>query len=151
MPVELTLFGTITSKWVAAAAALAMTASGPASAAMSARASVPTYSPWVMMSAMASQGSSAALCAAGASAAAASAAQGAAPGCVLPQVDAPVPVAQAPQAAPLGTTLVAPAASAGIGFLPILLGLVALAGVAALVLSQNGSNNARVGLPNSPR
>jgi hypothetical protein len=137
-------------KWMAAAAALAMTASAPASAALNARASVPTYSPWVMMSAMASQGSSAALCAAGASAASAAAAQGAASGCVLPQVDAPVPVAQAPVEAPLGTGVVAPAAAAGIGFLPILLGLAALAGIAALVLSQNGSDNARVRLPNSP-
>jgi hypothetical protein len=102
-----------------------------------------------MMSALASQGSSSALCAAGASAAAASAAQAAAPGCVLPQVDAPVPVVQAPEAAPLGTGIVAPAATAGIGFLPILLGLAALAGIAALVLSQ-GSDNARVRLPNSP-
>ena len=143
--------GPVNSKWMAAAAALAMTASGPASAALNARSSAPTYSPWVMMSAMASQGSSSALCAASASAASAAAAQGAATGCVLPQVDAPVPVAQAPVEAPLGTSLVAPAASTGIGFLPILLGLVALAGVAALVLSQNGSDNARVRLPNSPR
>jgi hypothetical protein len=104
-----------------------------------------------MISAMASQGSSSALCAASASAASAAAAQGTPTGCVLPQVDAPVPVAQAPVEAPLGTSLVAPAASAGIGFLPILLGLVALAGVAALVLSQNGSDNDRVRLPNSPR
>ncbi len=75
--------------------------------------------------------------------------QGAAPGCVLPQVDAPVPVAQAPEAAPLGTSVVAPAAASGIGFLPILLGLAALAGVAALFLS-NSDNNSRVRLPNSP-
>ncbi len=134
--------------WVAAVAALAMSASAPAAAAVSSKASTPTYSPWVMMSAMASQGSASAMCAASASASAASM-QGAAPGCVLPQVDAPVPVAQAPEAAPLDTAVVAPAAASGIGFLPILLGLAALAGVAALFLS-NSDNNSRVRLPNSP-
>ena len=138
-------------KWVAAAAALTMTASGPASAAMKARVSAPTYSPWVMMSALASQGSSSALCAATASAAMAATAQGAAPGCVLPQVDAPVPAAQAVEAVPVEAGVAAPVAtSAGIGFLPILLGLAALAGIAALVLSQDNNNNSRVRLPNSP-
>jgi hypothetical protein len=136
-------------KWAAAAAALSMAATGPALAAVNAQASAPTYSPWVMMSAMASQGSSSALCAASAAAtASASAVQSAAPGCVLPQVDAPVPVAQAPAEAPLGTSIVAPVAASGIGFLPILLGLAAIAGVAALVLSKNGSS--RIRLPNSP-
>ena len=137
-------------KWVAAVAALAMSTNAPAAAALGAKSSAPTYSPWVMMSAMASQGSASAMCAAAVAAASATMAQSAAPGCVLPQVDAPIPVAQAPEVAPIGTSLVAPAASAGIGFLPILLGLVALAGVAALVLSRNGSDNARVRLPNSP-
>jgi hypothetical protein len=88
------------------------------------------------------------MCAAAASAAAAT--QGGAPGCVLPQIDAPVPVAQVPETVPLGTTIVAPAAVAGTGFLPILLGLAVFAGVIGFFVANNGSKNNRIRLPNSP-
>lgn len=114
-----------------------MAVSAPASAAARA-AAAPQYSPWASLSAFASQSSSAALC--GAAVASVAAAQGAAPGCVLPQVDAPVapPVEQAPVGG-----VVAPVASSGFNIIPLLIGLGVIAGLAALVLANkdNDSNN----------
>ena len=127
---------------------LAMLVSAPAAAASSATAaSSAHYSPWAALSAVASQGSSQALCGAAVvgAAAAASAAQGAAaPGCVLPAVDAlPPPVAQN---APL-ITPAAVVAGGGIGLLPLLLGLGALGGLAAVLLA-NGNGNGNGMSPN---
>lgn len=66
------------------------------------------------------------------------------PGCVLPITAPPVapPVAEA-------APVMVPAASHGIGVLPLLLGLAAVAGVAALLLSDNGNGNGSV-TPISP-
>lgn len=122
--------GQLTGKIFGAVASLSLLASAPAAA--TARAPVAqtsVLSPWVALSALGSPASSAALCA-NAAAIAATAAQAAAPGCVFPQVDVvPVPaeagVARAPVAGAIPT--------GGLGFLPILLGLAAVAaGLAAL-------------------
>ena len=118
---------------IAAVGCVGLLASGPAVAASSAAAST-NYSPWASLSAFASPVSSQALC----GAAAASAATQAAPGCVLPAVDpAPVPVVQeTPVAVP-----VAASGGGGIGVLPLLLGLAALAGLAALLLGNNDDDD----------
>jgi len=76
--------------------------------------------------------------AATAAAAAAAAAQAPGPGCVLP-VTAPPPPAVAPPPPP--PPLVEAAAPKSIGVLPILLGLAALAVVAALIISGNHHGN----------
>lgn len=103
---------------------------------------VRSIDPLVSLSALASPTSRAAVCAgttAATSAAAAAAttaatAQGAA-GCVLPVTVAPVPVV--PQAAvPVSTRT-----PKGIGTLPLLLGLAAIIGLAALILSGNDNGN----------
>jgi hypothetical protein len=134
------------SKLITAVASFSLMVAGPAAAA--AQASTPVYSPWAALSAVASQGSSQALCGAavaGAAAASAAAQGAAAPGCVLPAVDAPpAPVAEN---APL-TTPAAAVAGGGIGLLPLLLGLGALGGLAALLLA-NGDGEDEVGV--SPR
>lgn len=91
-------------------------------------------SPWVALSALGSSGSSAAVCAS-AAAAASSAAQAPAPGCVLPAVDAPPPIAQVPEASPVPVAA-APAAAAGFSVLPLLLGLASAAALAAFLLTD---------------
>lgn len=120
-------------------AVLASTASLVISAPAAAAGQATTaYSPWAALSATASQASSQALCGSAAASAAASAAvQGATPGCVFPAVDAPIapPVAEA---APLATPA-AVVAGSSISVLPLLAGLVALGGLAGLLLS-GGSN-----------
>jgi hypothetical protein len=132
------------SKLITAATSLSLLAAGPAAAATRA-ASAPAYSPWAALSAVASQGSSQALCGTAIAGAAAAAAQGAAaPGCVLPVVDAPPPPPVA-ETAPLSTPA-AVVAGGGIGLLPLLLGLGALGGLAAVLLS-NGNGR---GLGMSP-
>lgn len=104
---------------------------------------VPSIDPLVALSAFGTAQSQSAVCAAGASAAAAGAATASqAPGtnCVLPVTGAPAPVAQAP----VGPAYVAPVPGAvGIGALPMLLGLAALIGLAALLASggDDGSGN----------
>jgi hypothetical protein len=92
--------------------------------------------------------SAAAVCAGStaAIAGATAAAQAAAPGCVLPVTSPPpAPVAET---APPPPVVEAAAAPKGIGIWPLLLGLAALAGIAALLLSSdNGHGN---GTPVSP-
>lgn len=124
------------SKFVATMCGAALLAAAPASAAVTSAAVAPAsvaYSPWAALSAFASPASSQALCGAAAAAAAGAAAQGAS-GCVFPAVDAPVapPIAET---APIGTPA-AVVAGGGIGILPLLAGLAALGGLAALLLSN---------------
>ena len=123
------------------ASAASVLVSGPASAA--ARTHTAVYSPWAALSAFAAPASSQALCgaAAASAAAAAASAQPGTPGCVFPAVDPPVapPVAEA---APLSTPA-AVVAGGGIGILPLLLGLAALGGAAALLLG-NGDGQAQI-------
>lgn len=89
-----------------------------------------SISPWVALSALGSSASSSALCGASVAAASSAAAQ-AAPGCVLPVVDAPpAPVVETPVPVPVATTPVA----RGFSILPLLLGLVGVAAIAALLL-----------------
>lgn len=115
------------------AAAFASAVSAPASAAVQAGVG---YSPWAALSAFASHGSSAALCGTEASSATTTAANSS---CVLTKADA----ASTGQAAtPVGNapaTAAATTAAAGIGTLPLFAGLIALAGLAALVLGGSGS------------
>ena len=85
--------------------------------------------PWVALSAFATPASASAVCAAGAASVAA--VQSPAAGCVLPVVDLPPPVPAAPLATP---TVVPVGESRGIGMLPILAGLAAIAGITALLL-----------------
>jgi hypothetical protein len=128
----------------AMAAVLAMVSAAPAQAAAQAQAQL--VSPWAALSAVASPSSSAALCASSSSASASSTSQDTAPGCVLPLLDAPA-------AAPVATGAVptaAPLAGAGFNVVPLLLGLAALAGLAALVLGGNSDDDVIVGRPISP-
>ena len=126
-------------KFSASFAALGMVMS---STAYAAPARVSAIDPLVSVSAFGTASSRAAVCAAGAQAAAnaavagaaaattAAAQPGAAPGCVLPVVDVvPAPVVAVPPVVPVATT-------GGIGTLPLLLGLVALAGLAAALLGD---------------
>ncbi len=120
------------SKFVAAFCSLSLLAAAPASAAAKAAPAV-DYSPWAALSAFAAPSSSQALCGAAAAAAAGAAVQGT-PGCVFPTLDAPVapPVAEA---APIATPA-AVSAGGGVGILPLLVGLAALGGLAALLLAN---------------
>lgn len=135
------IVGRSTVKIAAVLAAASMALSSPAAAAVQAQsAQASLMSPWVALSALGSTGSSAALCA---NAAATAAATQAGPGgCVLPQID-PAPVAVAPEAAPAPLPVAAAAPVAGgLGFLPILLGLAAVAaGVALIAGKGNGTDN----------
>lgn len=119
------------------AAAAARTSSAVAEATPAQRG---LLSPWVALSALGSLGSSAAVCASAAAAAASSAAQAPAPGCVLPAVDAPPPIAQVPEAAPLPVAA-APAAAAGFSVLPLLLGLASAAAIAAFLITDNNDED----------
>ena len=130
--------------YTAAFLAFSMLASSAATAAPR------TVDPLVALSVFGTAESRAAVCAAGAQAAAAAgtaaAAQGAAGGCVLPAVDAP------PPPAPASTEVIpAPApivASSGVAIWPLLLGLAAIAGVAAVLLSKDSHGD--IDLPVSP-
>lgn len=123
------------ARLVVMASAATMLASGPAAAAV--RTQSVAYSPWAALSAFASPASSQALCGAAAASAVSSAVQAGTPGCVFPAVDAPV-AAPVAETAPLGTPA-ATVAGGGLGILPLLAGLVALGGVAALLLSNGDS------------
>ncbi|HET9810783.1 MAG TPA: hypothetical protein VFP53_03695 [Sphingomicrobium sp.] len=99
--------------------------------------SKPAVDPLISLSVLGTAQSRAAVCAgasAAAAAAAATAGQAAKPGCVLPVTDAapppPPPLAVAP-----------PPAGPGIGTLPLLLGLAALIGIAALILSGDDDSD----------
>ena len=106
-------------------------------------------SPLVALSAFGTQASSSAVCATAVqgTAAVAAVAQAPAPGagCVLPVMDTAVPVAQ-PTAAPIYAAVQQPT----FGVLPILLGLAALAGIAALVLSDDSDGHINLRPPSSP-
>lgn len=135
-------------KWTATFMAIALLGSSTAHAAAPAR-----IDPLVALSVFGTAESRAAVCAAGASAAASAAgaavaAQGAGPGCVLPVVDAPPPPAMS-EAAPPPPLEAAPVVASGAGILPLLAGLAAIVGFAALVLDGNETNGEIV-LPISP-
>ena len=119
------------------------------SAQIATAAPVPRIDPLVSLSALGTAQSRSAVCAAGASAAiaaGAAAAQAApAPGCVLPVTGTPVasPVSQAPP------PFVEAAAPAGIGTLPLILGLAAIVAAAALLLSDDDDGEGDL-IPISP-
>jgi hypothetical protein len=106
-----------------------------------------TVDPLAIVSIFGTADSAAAICA-GSSAGAAAAVAGQAPGagCVLPVVDAPPPPVAETAPPPL-----APAAvpASGIGVLPLLAGLAAIAVIAALIL-KNNNDNGEIVLPISP-
>jgi hypothetical protein len=133
----------------AAFAAVSLLASSAAAAAPR------SIDPLVALSVFGTSESRAAVCAAGAAQAAAAAgaavAQAAAgPGCVLPVVDAIAapPVLSEPPVAP-GVAVAPAAVGGGIGALPLLLGLAAIAAIAAVVLKHNDKNG-QINLPISP-
>jgi hypothetical protein len=95
-----------------------------------------SISPFVALSAYGTTQSRSAVCAAAVGAAAATAAGQPAAGCVLPVVD-PAPVAVAPEAVPVAYAPV-PGGGLGLGVGAILAGLIAVAGLAAVLLSSNG-------------
>lgn len=131
--------------WTASLVAIALLGSSTAHAAAPAR-----IDPLVALSVFGTSESRAAVCAAGAAAAAAaaSAAQGAGSGCVLPVVDAPPPPPVS-EAAPPPPLAAAPAVAGGIGALPLLAGLAAIVGFAALVLTGD-EEDGEIILPISP-
>jgi len=135
-------------KFGAAVAALAMSFSSTAVAATSA----PRVDPLVSLSVFGTASSASAVCAAGAQAAGAAATAGAvaaagqAPGagCVLPVADAPV------VAVDTTPVVLAPVAGGvGLGILPVLLGLAAIAGLAAVILGGNDKSSGNL-TPVSP-
>jgi hypothetical protein len=144
--------GRLAVAWIrncsAAVAAVSLLASSAAVAAPR------TVDPLVALSVFGTSESRAAVCAAGAAqavaAAGAAAAQAAAgPGCVLPVVDAVAPPVVA-EPAPAPAVAVAPAAvGGGIGALPLLLGLAAIAAIAAVVLKHEDTDG-EINLPISP-
>ena len=133
----------------AAFAAVSLVASSAAAAAPR------TVDPLVALSVFGTSESRAAVCAAGAAqavaAANAAAAQAVAgPGCVLPVVDAAAAPPVVTEPAPAPAVAVAPAAvGGGIGALPLLLGLAAIAGIAAVLL-MNDDSDGEINLPISP-
>jgi len=139
------------SKFAAAAACVGMLAGTAASAATPI--SAPAVDPLVAISFFGSQASQSAICAAGAQSAAAAgaavAAQAAQQGCVLPVVDAAPPPMVADTAPPPEVLPVAPVTGAGIGVMPLLLGLAAIIGAAALIF-QGEEDDGEITLPISP-
>lgn len=102
-----------------------------------------SISPWVALSSLSTPASAAAVCTAGA--AAVTAAQAPSAGCVLPVVDQPVPPP------PVATPAAVPVAEHhGIGTLPILLGLAAIAGVVAWLLLHDDDDHDNGNEPISP-
>ena len=115
---------------------------GSTAASAATTAPVPSISPMVALSAFAAAGSGNILCATAVQGAATvSAAAQAAPGsgCVLPIVDQPVPVAQ--QVAPEAYV---PAPQGRIGLLPLLGGLAAIVGLAALLMINDNDGEIRL-------
>lgn len=124
---------------IAAAASMMMSAS-VASAAQSARSAPSQINPWQALSVLSGGASTVAFC--GAAAAAQTGA-----GCVLPQVDAaPIATTQAPVIdQPIPPPLSGAGGGLGISPLVFVLGALAVAALAYLLLKKDGSNN-----PNSP-
>jgi hypothetical protein len=109
--------------------------------------------PLVALSVFGTSESRSAVCAAGAAAAAAAGATvaaqaGAAPGCVLPAVDAPPPPPVTEAAAPPPVAAAPIVTSAGVPFVPLLLGLAAVAAFAAIILDND--EDGEIVLPISP-
>ena len=101
------------------AGSLVFTSTGAAAATTVSAA--PQISPWATLAGLSGGAPAAALCGA-----AVTAAQASAPGCVLPVVDTPPPVAQNPPPAPIPVPPVE-AAGGGFGINPLYLALVAVA------------------------
>ena len=127
------------TKFAVALGAASMLFSTAASAAPAVRAA-----DYVVSASLISASSQAAVCATGAASAAAAgaavAAQAAQPGCVLPVTDAaPAPVVETPPPA----VYVPPAEGGGLGIgtLPLLLGLAAVAGLAWLLLDNDDDDD----------
>jgi hypothetical protein len=119
---------------VLAAASLFISSTAAAAATTTAP---PPVSPWVTLVGLSGGAPAAALCGG-----AATAAQAPAPGCVLPVVDTPPPVAQNPPPAPIPVPPVEGPA-AGFGINPLLLALAAVAagvGIYFLVKKSNSSS-----------
>lgn len=96
--------------------------------------------PLVALSALATVQSNAAVCSASTAAAAgAAAAQAATPGCVLPVTGAPAPVAEVGPPPPPPPVVGAAAAPKAFGVLPLVIGLAAIIGLAAALLSGGGN------------
>ena len=136
-------------KYTSAFIAVSMLASSAATAAPR------VVDPLVALSVFGTQESRSAVCAAGSAAAAAAgtaaAAQaGAAPGCVLPAVDAPPPVAVVEPAPPVAVVEPVAVGGGGIGVLPLLLGLAAIAAAVALLAKGGGNDNDEIIVPVSP-
>jgi hypothetical protein len=137
-------------KYTAAFVAIAMLGSSAASAATTAAPRV--VDPLAVVSIFGTADSAAAICAGSSAAAAAGAATAAAgqvpgTGCVLPVVDAPPPpVAEAVPPPAAVAPIAAPAG--GISVLPLLVGLAAIIGVAAVLLKAD--DEGEINLPISP-
>ena len=137
----------VSKKIAGAIAAIALCTSS--TGAIAATAKLPaagSISPLVALSALGSDASRAALCGASAAAAAGAAAiaQGAAQGCVLPVLDAaPPPVAEVMPPPPVAPPPMPPIEGAGLGFSPLLIGLVgiAAAGLLYLVLGKKDKDD----------
>ena len=108
-------------------------------AAAASRPAPQSISPLATISIFGSPAAATALCgnSTAAAAAGAVAAQAPAPGCVLPVVD-PAPLPPVSEAAP---PLPPPPAPAGIGLLPILLGVAGIIGLALLIASQGDDDD----------
>lgn len=124
-----------------AAAAFALCVS-PTMAAAATSTAIQPINPLIAVSIYGTQASAQTVCTNATSAAAAAGAAAAAqaqPGCVLPAVDVPPP----PQAAP-------PPQVSGLGFSPVLLGLLGIAALAALIASGNDNDDDDGVVPVSP-
>jgi hypothetical protein len=120
----------IAKKFIGTAAAVMLCLSPTMARAATATPALPQVNPLVALSALGSPASATAVCGASTTVAAGAAvASQAQPGCVLPLVDQapPPPVTQALPPPP-------PPPGGGIGLTPILLGLLGIAGIAALLL-----------------
>lgn len=136
-------------KFTLVAGAAALLSSQAAIAAPTARA--PAVDPLVALSVFGTAQSRAAVCAAGASAAAAgaavaSAAQAPAPGCLLPLQATPTPPPATTEVVP---PPLPPEPGKSIGTLPLLLGLVAIAALAAWLLLDDDDDDGEL-IPISP-
>ena len=128
---------------IAAMVAGAMMVGSTAAVAAESSAPIAGSSPWATLSMISSASTAASFC--GSSAAIAGAAAVAPGGCVLPQVDDAVPVAQAAPPRPVPVPPVEP--MGGLYFDPLLLGIgaLALAALVYFVLIKKGGDS-----PNSP-
>ncbi len=129
---------------------LALCSSSSFAATLPSAASVPAINPYAAIGLYGSPQSAASLCgnaATSAAVGAASLAQGPAQGCVLPVTDPVVPPVAEP--APLPEPIAA-AAPSGFGISPVLLGLLGIAGIAALIASQSGGRGNNTPPPVSP-